>query len=438
MEDNKIKDVSDALPPSDSSLEDGNGLSEPSSKELTTQSLLTLLGCAGAAFCSVGFINAFGVFQAYYSETLLSNKSNSDIGWIGAINNFFLFAGSLVTGRILDMFGAVVMLWLGSTTTVFSIMMISICKEYWQFILAQGVLLGVGNTLLVCPAIALVGQSFKKKLAFALGVTIAGSSLGGVIWPVVVHALLQKPSIGFGWTLRIAGFIMIPILIFSCMFSRPAFASKENRQGGNDNGTKTPRQTWDWSIVARKQTLFTACRFFFIYFGMFMPFFYTTEYALTQGFSSNLSFYTVSIINGASLFGRIIPGMVADKYGRFNLCIAMTTFSGIIALCWTTVTSVAGIVIFALAYGFTSGGILSLQQACAAQIASPTTIGTVVGFIMASTSLSALASTPIGGALIEDYGYLSLSIYSGVSLLFGASVLLIAKLTQKRELFAIV
>ena len=75
-----------------------------------TRSCLTLLGCAGAAFCSVGFINAFGVFQAYYSETLLSNMSNSDIGWIGAINNFLLFAGSVVTGRILDMFGAVVSL----------------------------------------------------------------------------------------------------------------------------------------------------------------------------------------------------------------------------------------------------------------------------------------------------------------------------------------
>ncbi|KUL84175.1 hypothetical protein ZTR_07209 [Talaromyces verruculosus] len=424
MEDNKTKDVSDALPPSEMSSEDETRLTVPASKEFTTRSCLTLLGCAGAAFCSVGFINAFGVFQAYYSETLLSNMSNSDIGWIGAINNFLLFAGSLVTGRILDMFGAVAMLWLGSTTTVFSIMMISICKEYWQFILAQGVLLGIGNTLLVCPAIALVGQSFKKKLALALGVTIAGSSLGGVIWPVVVHALLQKPNIGFGWTLRIAGFIMIPILVFSCIFARPPLTPKKNLQHSTDNGTKLSRPAWDWSIVTRKQTLFTACGFFFIYFGMFMPFFYTTEYALAQGFSSNLSFYTVSIINGASLFGRIIPGMVADKYGRFNLCIAMTTFSGIIALCWTTVTSVGGIVMFSLAYGFTSGGILSLQQACAAQIASPTTIGTVVGFVMASTSFSALASTPIGGALIEKYGYLSLSIYSGVSLLLGAAVLL--------------
>lgn len=247
------------------------------------------------------------------------------------------------------------MLWLGSIITVFSIMMVSLCKQYWQFILAQGVLLGIGNTLLVCPAIALVGQSFKTKLALAVGVTIAGSSLGGVIWPIVVNALLQKPDIGFGWTLRIVGFIMIPILVFTCIFARPPITQRKEIQYSKEKPTKPPSSAWDWSIVARKQTLFTACGFFFIYFGMFMPLFYTTEYTLSRGFSSNLSFYTVSILNGASLFGRIIPGMVADKYGRFNLCIAMTIFSGIIALCWTAVTSVAGIVMFSLAYGFTSG-----------------------------------------------------------------------------------
>lgn len=43
--------------------------------------------------------------------------SNSDIGWIGAINNFLLFAGSLVTGRILDMFGAVVSVTLPEKST---------------------------------------------------------------------------------------------------------------------------------------------------------------------------------------------------------------------------------------------------------------------------------------------------------------------------------
>ena len=49
-----------------------------------------------------------------------------------------------------------------------------------------------------------------------------------------------------------------------------------------------------------------------------------------------------------------------------------------------------------------------------------------------------MANVPISGALVEKYGYLSLSIYSGVSLLLGALLLIAARLVQNRELRAIV
>lgn len=49
-----------------------------------------------------------------------------------------------------------------------------------------------------------------------------------------------------------------------------------------------------------------------------------------------------------------------------------------------------------------------------------------------------MAGIPIGGQLAGKYGYLALSIYSGVSLLVGAVLLVIARLAQNRSLFAIV
>lgn len=49
-----------------------------------------------------------------------------------------------------------------------------------------------------------------------------------------------------------------------------------------------------------------------------------------------------------------------------------------------------------------------------------------------------MANVPISGALVEKYGYLSLSIYSGVSLLLGGLLLIAARLAQSRELRAIV
>lgn len=245
-------------------------------------------------------------------------------------------------------------------------MMISLCNEFYQFLLAQGVLLGISMSLVTWPMVALVSQYVKRKRALAMGIVLAGSSLGGVIWPIVIDKLLKSPRIGFPWTMRIVGFIMIPCLTFSCMSARSP------KRHSADVETKTPdrslpndvavSQQKDISRKAEATALFCKLEMrllcfamFMIYFGMFSPFFYTPSYATAKGASSSFAFYTVSIVNGASFFGRILPGIIADKYGKFNCCVVCTLLAGIVALCWTRVESVAGLGIWAATYGFASG-----------------------------------------------------------------------------------
>ncbi len=71
--------------------------------------------------------------------------------------------------------------------------------------------------------------------------------------------------------------------------------------------------------------------------------------------SRSLAFYLVAAINAASTFGRVLPGFLADRYGRFNLLILSAFTGGIVAFCWTSATSQAGLIIWSLAYGFSSG-----------------------------------------------------------------------------------
>ncbi|KAE8391200.1 major facilitator superfamily domain-containing protein [Aspergillus alliaceus] len=413
--------------------------------EYTPQARLTILGSFTGLFCTVGFMNSFGVFEEYYGEKKLADQSASTIAWLGAISIFCIFFMSVFSGQLLDVFGPTLMLCVGSLGTVFSLMMTSLCKELYQFILAQGFLLGISLALLACPMIALVGQHIKVKRGAALGIVLGGSSLGGVIWPIVINELLRKPNIGFEWTMRIVGFIMIPLLAVSCFCCRPPNTSPIPTQPPTSVdkeavvGEKKPSvHKTDFSVLKKPSLQLSCLAFFIIYFGMFSPFFYTTSYAVSKGFSNNLAFYTISIINGASFFGRILPGIIADRYGKFNCCIVFVFFSGIIALCWTKATSVAGLVIFSLAYGFASGAILSLQQACAAQVSTPQTIGLTIGTVMAATSFSAMAGIPISGVLADKYGYLALSVYSGVSLLVGSVLLAAARFTQSTELMAVV
>jgi MFS family permease len=245
-------------------------------------------------------------------------------------------------------------------------MMISLCQKFYQFLLAQGVLLGISMALVSWPMLALVGQYIKIKRAAAMGIVLAGSSLGGVIWPIAIDRLLKNPSVGFPWTMRIVGFIMIPCFIFSCSVAKSPVAPSVNADNetceiSNDEkvletSTKPQNHKAEVRNLFKQRSLQLLClAMFIVYFGMFSPFFYTTSFAVEKGFSTTLAFYTVSIVNGTSFFGRILPGIVADKYGKFNCCIVATISAGVIALCWTKVTNVAGLVIWSAAYGFASG-----------------------------------------------------------------------------------
>lgn len=71
--------------------------------------------------------------------------------------------------------------------------------------------------------------------------------------------------------------------------------------------------------------------------------------------SPNLAFYLISIVNSAIFLGRILPGFVSDKFGRFNMLVISAFTSGVIAFCWTAAKSTAGLTIWTVAYRFASG-----------------------------------------------------------------------------------
>lgn len=273
----------------------------------------------------------------------------------------------------------------GAVGSVLSIMMISLCREFWQFLLAQGVLLGISMSLVSWPMLALVAKSVNpKNRAAAMGIVLGGSSLGGILWPIAIDQMLKNPRLGFPWTMRIVGFIMIPLFMVPCAVastpppppaptstgpvtisdSETEVSAREDHvecgKHDSEKQAKVSEAKVDLKEERRKlfkkpAMWFLCLALFFTYFGMFSPFFYVTSYAVAKGFSSSLAFYTISIVNGASFFGRVLPGVLADKYGKFNLIIISTLFAGIIAMCWTKVTSVAGLVIWCASYGFASG-----------------------------------------------------------------------------------
>jgi hypothetical protein len=96
-------------------------------------------------------------------------------------------------------------------------------------------------------------------------------------------------------------------------------------------------------------------------------------------------------ISATSVFGRTIPPYFADQIGSFNIVTICTGMSGVSMLAlWLPFCyrdSHAGIVVFALAYGFFSGAIVSLLMPCVAKAGSIQTLGQRFGTFQIIMSL---------------------------------------------------
>ncbi len=154
---------------------------------------------------SWGYLTSFGLFQSYYGTSL--DISQSAISWIGSVQIFLVYFIGTVSGRALDAgFYRTVML-CGSFLQILGIFMSSISTSYWQLFLAQGICKGLGDGLVFCPTVSLVATYFSKQRALAMACTASGGATGGIVFPLIAQQLL--PRLGFGWTVRIMGFVVL-------------------------------------------------------------------------------------------------------------------------------------------------------------------------------------------------------------------------------------
>lgn len=150
-----------------------------------------------------------------------------------------------------------------------------------------------------------VSTWFFVKRGAALGLVAAGSSLGGVILPIMVIKLI--PEVGFGWAMRICAFLILALLIFANLTVRSRIAP-----------TKRPFKPMAFITPLKEPpfALLTGAIFFFycklpfqssckleltIAGGMFIPFTFIVVEAQSHGMSNRLANYLVPILNGARL-----------------------------------------------------------------------------------------------------------------------------------------
>jgi len=349
-----------------------------------------------------------------------------------------MFFGGPIWGKVFDNYGPRYLLLVGTFLHVFGLMMTSLSSKYYQILLSQGFVSSLGSSMVFSACTGSVGTWFFKKRAASFGIMASGSSLGGVIFPIMVPRLIKE--VGFPWTMRICAFVILGMLIITNLTVKSRLSPRPQKIDVME------------FIRPLKQTSFSllCIASFFFFFGTFLPFNYLilqfvhsqprfmnmlTLFPRAQqlGMSQDLAQYLLAMLNASSIFGRILPGIAADKFGRFNTMITTCALSSIIILAiWLPAKGNAPIIVFAILYGFTSGAFVSLGPALIAQVSPIREIGVRNGTFFLFVSIAGLTGNPIGGALVgQNHGdYLYLQIFCGTTMVVGTLIYVAARWVQ--------
>ncbi|EFY87255.1 monocarboxylate transporter, putative [Metarhizium acridum CQMa 102] len=370
-------------------------------------------------FNTWGVLNTFGIFQTYYEGGSLFREPSSDISWIGSIQAYCVLVVGLVSGPIYDRGRLRLLVLAGSSLLVLGFMMLSMCETFWQALLAQGFCIGIGAGCLFVPSLALLPTYFNTRIGLAVGIAASGSSLGGVVYPIIFYKLIGR--IGFGWTVRTIGFIALATLTIPLCFAK--MRVKPLR----------PRAVLDWSAFTDWPYVFFVVSTLIGFIGLYVVLFYISYFGAATGIASpEMSFYLIPILNAVSMFGRTLPNAISDKTGPFNLFGPAAIICGILTFCLVAVKSLGGIIAIAVLYGFFSGVFIAIPGVCFVRLTEDKSkLGTRIGMGFAAFGFGALAGGPGGGDILgtdrSDLHWDSVWVYGGCTMMCSGVLLTVLR-----------
>lgn len=324
------------------------------------------------------------------------------------------FSLGMFSGRALD---AGYFYWViipGVLLAALGMFMTSLCNQYWQLFLAQGIMTGLGCGLQFTPTMSLVTTYFSRNRSVAVAIMASGSATGGLVYPTIARQLM--PKLGFPWTVRIMGFIMLAVGACYCSLLKPRLPPR--RSG----------PLFEFSAFREAPYSLYLIGVFLICLGQYFAFYYIGPFAVDViGVPYSTSINVLMIMNGVGVLGRLIPSYFADlKFGPYNMLLPSCFLSAAILYIWITITNRPGVYAWSVLYGFFVAGFQGMFPAVLTSLTKDMSkVGTRNGMGFAIVGVGTLVGPPIAGALIQSHGggYLYAQVWGGTAVLAGSLVL---------------
>jgi MFS family permease len=300
------------------------------------------------------------------------------------------------------------------------------------------IMMGVSLGLVgVMPNVVLVSNWFNKLRGAALGLTLTGTSIGGVVIPLLATPLLLH----YGWRFAmIMASLLVWLLLLAIVFlvrnvpqdmdlfpdgeplSVPGDLGGESAAGVSLGKAMSTPVFWVFGLCAAAvfYTVFMTSQQFVLYLQ-------TPKIGITPMSAG----YLISTLFSVSIAGKFLFGWLADRFPPpriMLICCGMMFVSTFILFNLTAGNALIFVVLFGLGYG----GTFVLLQLLVAEFFGRREYGKILGVIVMIETIGAAIGGKVTGTLADADGGDYIRAFYGVIVSTGLALALTLILNRKR------
>lgn len=316
------------------------------------------------------------------------------------------FIGSLVDRRSVSRLMA-----LGAAVLAMGFVMLAYAQAMWQVLAIFALVLPLGNLLLgQLTSATLMARWFERKRGRAMGISAIGTSIGGLLFPPALAALIAAFGQRTAYLVAAAAIVIALIgPILRWVVDRPA--AVDQRPDGEALAPRAaaampaaaPALTVGQIAKTRRFWQITCVVAFTI--GVYLALIANlVPYANDIGIVPQRAAFLLSTAALCAIPGKLVIGALADRIGArlsFFLVIAFTA-AALVALLATT--TYAGLLLACVLLGLAGGGLLPLWGLLISKAFGQASFGRAAGIMNPAMMPITLLAAPFAGRVFDRTG----------------------------------
>ena len=344
----------------------------------------------------MGTMQTLGVFLQPVSEA--TGWSRTGVSTAALMNWLCMGIGSVLWGALSDRFGTRVVILSGGLLLGAGAVTASRAATLGQFQIFFGVLVGLAAGSFYTPLIATTTRWFTRNRSLAVALVSAGLSLGSTI----LGPLARWMTTSSDWRtamLVIGDLAWLLIIPAALLVREPAASRSGAASAGGEGGEFTvvhALRTPQFAAIAL--TNFACCA------AHSGPIFHMVTNAIDHGIPVMAATTVLSVAGLASLSGRIVCGLMADRIGAKRMLLMGLALQAVSVSLYVFTRDLAGFYAVALMFGFAYGGAMPLYAIIVREYFGARIMGTVFGAVGAVATLGMALGPWAGGWLYDSLG----------------------------------